>query len=140
MSSAIRNNSSAFGYSIIVSANFALLSHFTGPAGPFEVFTFIAGGVAAFAVVEATITRMFQDPLESEPSNVVALATTFSILSISLAVGLTGLVGWSLQNLAAWPLAAFGSTLTYLLVGAVELDWAERLARKHKAQKPEDEP
>ena len=60
-------------------------------------------------------------------SVVVALATSFSVVSMSAAVALAALPGWALGGWAAWFLAALLSSWTYLSIGALEMAIARGL-------------
>jgi len=55
------------------------------------------------------------------------LGSIFSSLSIGLALGVTGIVGWVLNSTASWAVGAFLATITYMGFLALEMSVAERL-------------
>jgi hypothetical protein len=122
-----RNNALAYGYSVAVTASFAMLAHTDGPATVLRIFVFVVGASIAFAAVNALVTRGFRERVEREPPVVVSLATSFSILSISAAVGLAGLLGWGVGGWVAWLLGSLLPTLAYLSIGALEMALARSL-------------
>lgn len=126
LTASIRGNSKAYGYSIVATADFAVLSKLTSSPTLGEIYLFIVGAVLAFAMIEAIGTRMFTRDLPDEPSRVVALGSAIGIVSISAAVGVAIGVGKLLPSSAAWPIGAFASSAVYLLVVAVEMALAER--------------
>lgn len=126
----LRNNSAAFGYSIVVTSNFATLQYFIEPPGLREVYLFTIGAVAAFALLEAVASKLFRKKLSGEPSEVIALGSALSILSITAAIGTTNLTAWLVRHWIAWPIGAFVSTLVYLLVVALEMAFAEKAEKK----------
>lgn len=123
---ALRNNSLAFGYSIVVTADFAVLNQGTDTPGLGRVFAFIVGAVAAFAALDALAAEFDGNHERGEPSDVVALGSALSFFSISAGVGTTALIAWLVEPWFSWPLAAFVSSGTYLLIVGVEMALAEQ--------------
>ena len=121
----LRNNSSAYGYTIVVTCDVAMLNRLVGSPSIGEIYAFIIGAVGAFALLEASVSRMFREKLKGEPSNVMALGSSFSIVSISVAVSATLLCGWLTGGWFVWGLSAFGSTAVYLLILGIEMALAE---------------
>lgn len=126
---ATRNNVTAYGYSITITAAFALLQTSRSDTGVLEIFVFAAGGVVAFALIAGIASGFFREELEDQPSNVKSLAGALSFLSVGLALGVAYVVGILLQGLAAWPVSAFLTTVVYVAAVGVELTVAHRLLR-----------
>lgn len=122
-----RNNALAYGYSIAATASFGMLAHSDGPLSVLKIFVFVAGSGVAFASVNALVTRGYRQRVEREPPVIVALSTSFSVLSISAAVGLSLLLAWGLGGWAAWLLGALLGTWVYLSVSALEMAVARTL-------------
>jgi hypothetical protein len=122
-----RNNALAYGYSITATASFGMLAHTDGPLTVLKIFVFVAGSGIAFASVNALVTRGYSQRVEQEPPVIVALSTSFSVLSISAAVGLVLLLGWGLGGWVAWLLGALLGTWIYLSVSALEMAVARAL-------------
>lgn len=124
----LRNNSGAYGYSVMITSVLAVLTtlHRTPEVG--HVFLFLLGAVVSFAIIQIAATHGFRRSLaEQEASTVVALGGSLGIVSISVAVGVAALAGLILPELLSWPIGAFlGSTL-YLLLTALEMSAARRI-------------
>ncbi len=123
----VRNNTSAYGYSVMISASGVILSSLWGTPNVGDVFAFAGGAIAAFALVEAFIICGFRHNVEDEPSQVKALGNSISIFYVGLAL----VVGWLLPGHVAWLLGSFLATVAYLLVFGLELRMAEWLEIKH---------
>ena len=126
---ATRNNVTAYGYSISITAAFAILQTSRSDTGILEIFVFAAGGVVAFAIIAALASGFFREELEDQPSNVKSLAGALSFFSVGLALGVAYLVGILLEGLAAWPVSAFLTTLVYVSAVGIELAVAHRILR-----------
>ena len=126
---ATRNNVTAYGYSISITAAFAILQTSRSDTGILEIFIFAAGGVVAFAIIAALASGFFREELEDQPSNVKSLAGALSFFSVGLALGAAYLVGILLEGLAAWPVSAFLTTLVYVTAVGLELTVAHRILR-----------
>jgi hypothetical protein len=122
-----RNNALAYGYSITATASFGMLAHTDGPLNVLHIFAFVVGSGIAFASINALVTRGYRQRVEQEPPVIVALSTSFSVLSISAGVGLTALLGWGLGGWGAWLLGALLGSWVYLSVSALEMAVARNL-------------
>ena len=126
---AARNNITAMGYSISITAAFALLQISRSDTGILAVFFFAAGAVLAFAIIATLASGFFLEELEDESSNVTSLAGAFSFLSVGLALGVAYVVGLLMPGLAAWPISAFLATIFYVGSVGVELTMAHWILR-----------
>ena len=124
---ATRNNVTAYGYSVSITAAFALLQTSRSDTGALEIFAFATGAVVAFAIVGALASGFFRETLEDQPSNVKALAGALSFLSVGLALGVAYVVGIFIQSLAGWPVSAFLTTIVYVASVGLELAVAHRI-------------
>lgn len=126
----IKGNSAAFGYSIVVTADFAALAHFNDRPDLIEIYLFILGAVIAFSFAEAIATHFFEDQLSDEPSVVIALSSAMDMLCVGLAVGAAALIAWAGNGWWIWPVAAIASTLVYLTTLAAQMAAAEVIERR----------
>jgi hypothetical protein len=124
---ATHNNALAYGYSVTAAASFGMLAHSAGPADVGHIFAFVIGTSLAFAAVNALVTRGFKERVEEEPPVVLALATSFSALSISAGAGIAALIAWALGGWAAWLVGSMLATWAYLSVAAMEVAAARAL-------------
>jgi hypothetical protein len=129
--SAARNNASAYGYSVTITATFGILSVVASPTTVPDIFAFAGGAVAAYALVDGVASGGFRrGPRDEEPIEVTALGSSVSFVSVGVALAVAlveaQLVGggWS-----AWPLGAFLATVAYLLLLALEIGLAELVKR-----------
>lgn len=122
-----RNNALAYGYSVTATASFGVLDRLDGPASVGRIFLFIVGSGIAFAVVNALVTRGYRRRVAQEPPVVIALATSFSIASTSVAVGVAALLAATLGGSSAWLLGSLLPTWVYLSLSALETALAREL-------------
>jgi hypothetical protein len=126
---AARNNITAMGYSISITAAFALLQTSRSDTGILAIFFFAAGAVLAFAIIACLASGFFREELEDESSTITSLAGALSFLSVGLALGVAYVVGLLLHGLAAWPVSAFLATVVYVASVGVELTIAHWILR-----------
>ena len=132
LNAAVRNNASAYGYSVTITATFGILSAIGGSPRVAEIFAFAGGAVFAFALVEAVISRGFRRGAEDEPTRAKMLGSSISVFSVGSAL-LCGLAaGLLTDGFAIWPLGSFLATGVYLFAFALELSVAERLQSKRQ--------
>ena len=118
---AARNNVTAMGYSISITAAFALLQTSRNDTGVSAIFLYAAGAVLAFAIIACLASGFFREELEDESSNVKSLAGALSFLSVGLALGVAYVVGLLIPGLVAWPVSAFLATMVYMASVGLEL-------------------
>src|SRR3954468_8492199 len=123
----VLNNAVAYGYSVTITGAFEILNVTEGSLSISNIIVFTVGAVVAFSVVEALVYLGFRHELAEESVEVVVLGSTFSFLSIGLALGMTILVGWLLNGVASWVVGAFLATITYIGFLALEMSVAEYL-------------
>jgi hypothetical protein len=122
--SAARNNASAYGYSVTITATFGILV--TGTTTVLEIFAFAGGAVLAYALVDAVASGGFRHgPRDEEPSEVTALGSSVSFVSVGAALAVALVAAQLVGGWAAWPLGAFSATVAYLLLLALEIGLAE---------------
>jgi hypothetical protein len=102
------------GYSITITAAFALLQTSRSDSGILAVFVFAGGAVFAFSIIACLASGFFREELEDESSNVKSLAGALSFLSVGLALGVAYVVGLLIPGLGAWPASAFLATVVYM--------------------------
>ena len=131
-----RENVSAYGYSVTITASYGLLTVILGSPSVLEIFIFAGGAILAVALVEAIASGGFRHRLEEEPSRVRALGGSISFFSVGLALLSAVLVGRIVGGLFAWPLGSFLATLVFLLIFALEIGLAELLAGRRGEAEP----
>lgn len=130
----IRNNSSAYGFSILATVTLGWLSSKHGPPGVAELFLFAAGGAGGFIVVEAAGSKLFTERMRGEAPETVVLGSAFNILSISAALGAAlGISAW-LPQPWVWAMAAMAASLVFILGAGLEIMLAHGLEEKLKKE------
>ena len=128
---AARNNITAMGYSISVTAAFALLQTSRNDTGISAIFLYAAGAVLAFAIIACLASGFFREELEDESSTVTSLAGAFSFLSVGLALGVAYLGGLLIPGVVAWLVSGFLTSIVYVASVGLELTLAHLiLSRK----------
>jgi hypothetical protein len=131
MRSAVRNDASAYSYSILITTSFGAVQLEVGSATIPRLFFFVLGATGAFAVVEAASSRFFRKRIRQDPGEVVVLGTALAPVSVgvALAAGLALLqvVGGSW----AWALTPGVVTATYIAMAAIQLTLARQYEERH---------
>ena len=128
--SAARNNASAYGYSVTITATFGMLSVVTGTTTVLEIFAFAGGAVLAYALVDGVASGGFKHgPRDEEPIEVTALGSSISFVSVGVALAVALVEARLVGGWPAWPLGAFSATVAYLLLLALEIGLAELAKR-----------
>jgi hypothetical protein len=91
-----------------------------------DLFLFLVGSGLAFTVVEAVVSRGFRLRMREERSDVVILGSAMNLIFISAGFGVIVGAGMLLPVRMAWFGGGLTGTLTYLLVGGIELALARR--------------
>lgn len=125
---ALRNNATAYGFSISITAAYGLANAVAGPAKPLETISFAAGAAIAFVVIGAVFLTQFRGSLP-EGGQVATISGGVDLLSIigavATALGLSQIPGY-----LTWPVTAFGAVSVYLLVGGLDVLIARGMAQR----------
>jgi hypothetical protein len=137
----MRQNGQAYGFSVSITAGFAIMSAEQGAPTASSVALFALGAVAAFSLMQGVASVGFRHPLESEPTTVTALAVSLSFLSVGSAVGVAWAVAVLAEGALAWPLGGFVLSTVYGVCAGLELVFAELVQKRSRREGPvgEDE-
>jgi hypothetical protein len=127
LQASVRNNYTAYGYSIMITATFGVLASRESTPKVGEIFVFLAGAVAAFVAIELIVSRGLQRAPRGEPAKVAALGAAFSLGSVAAGVGAAALISLGLDGLLAWSTGGFVASGAYVLMAGVEIAVAEML-------------
>lgn len=126
---ALRNNATAYGFSISITAAYGLVNAVAGPARPVETVSFAAGAALAFIIVGAVFLTWFRAGRLPESGQVATISGGVDLLSVigavAAAFGLAHLPGYS-----AWPVTALGTVSVYLLIGGLDVLIARAAAKR----------
>lgn len=126
--STLRHNATAYGFSIMITCSYGLLT-VAHPGHAFGVATmlFAGGALLAFVLVDVAASTAFRRMSASETPDVEMVSGVVDVLSVLIAVGIAlGLA--QTPHWVAWPVTSFGATAAYLLIGGVDVLIARRAA------------
>jgi hypothetical protein len=113
----LRSSAAAYGYALTIATTAAELTTVHGKPGSGELFLFVAGGLAAFAVLE-TVLLTVRSPDGDAASHAFPFAGALNFIAVGAAlgaaIGLTHAVG----SAVAWLLSPLVATAVYLLLVA----------------------
>jgi hypothetical protein len=122
----VRNNSSAYGYSVLATVGFAALNARIGSPTLGDLFRFVVGASAGFSAVEAAASRGFRNELRGDRSDVVVIGSAINLASIASGLGTVIGVAMVTSGWVAWLVAPCAGTIVYLLVVGLEMAFARR--------------
>jgi hypothetical protein len=135
----LRNNLSAYGFSVMITATFGVLSATAGSPGVGDVFSFVAGAVTGVSVIDAIATHGFKYRFRSEETDVIALAAALGYVSVGIAVGVAAGIGSILDGWIGWGIGAGAAALVYVVLSGFEMTLA-RIAQEDRESEEKDEP
>ncbi len=110
---ATRKNDTAYGYSVTITAVFALLQTSRSDTGALEVFRLRCRSGRGLRRGRRRSLRVLSGETRDQPSNVKSLAVALSVLSVDLALAVAYVVGILIQGIAGWTVSAFLKTVVY---------------------------
>lgn len=139
--SSVINNSSAFGFSVMITTTFGMMQHFKGSPTVSQIILFGVGAVLAFSIIEGAASNGFRRRPHTHPEEVIMLGTAANVLSVVIALGVAYAVGALFPEMVAWSIGVLLAAATYVLVEAAELAVAEkieaRIFSEQEAESPE---
>ena len=136
---ALRNNVSAYGFSVMITASFGVLTASLGSPSVGDVFLFAAGGVTGVTVIEGISSRGFREKMRGDPSDIVALGSAIGSFSVGVAIGAAALVALALTGGVGWAVGAMAASAIYVLISGAEMALARILQEdRERADERED--
>ncbi len=127
LQASVRNNYTAFGYSVMITASFGVLASRHPSPIPGDIFLFLAGAIAAFLVIEIVVSKGFSKAPTGEPARVVALGSALSLGSVAASVGAAAVLGSLLGEWLSWLVGGFTASGVYVVLSGMEIALAERI-------------
>jgi hypothetical protein len=115
----VRENETAYGFSIMITATFGVLSALDASPSPSEVFLFAFAAVAGFTTVSA-LAHFTRAGSEAEGTQVLLVASFLNFASVLAGVGAAALVSWAGHGWAVWTAGPFAGSVAYMVVNALE--------------------
>lgn len=126
---ALRNNASAYGFSISVTVTYGLLSGPRSSVTAGETISFGVGAALAFVLVGVVFVAATSRGSLPESRQALTFSGGVDLLSVATAIA----AGYGLSQIPgfwAWPLAGAGAVICYLLVGGLDVLIARAAARR----------
>jgi heme/copper-type cytochrome/quinol oxidase subunit 3 len=123
----VRENATAYGYSIMITSSFGVVAAFEGTSGAWWVYALYAlGATIGFGLVMAPATIGVADaPPEVERTEVLLVAVLLNSASVLAGVGVAALVVRLVDGWIAWLVAPLAASVAYLVVNGLEYSIAE---------------
>lgn len=111
----LRQTAAAYGYTLTIATTSAILASVHGKPRSGDVFLFAAGGLLAFAVLDA-IVALTGTPEEDSPATAFPFAGALNFVSVGAALGASVALTHAVGSAIAWLLTPLAATSIYLLV------------------------
>lgn len=122
LDSAVSGNAQAFGFSILITVTYGMVSVSNGTPARAELFGFALAAVAAFTMLNLVIAWLSHKiPTDSVSTRVRLVATATDFLAVGAGVGAAAGVTAAIIGWPAWVVAPAVASLVYVLIQAVEL-------------------
>jgi hypothetical protein len=122
----IRNNASAYPFSVFITGSLAAVDLVVGDRSVGRIFLFVLGATVAFATIEGIASHGFRDRLRPEHSEVVVLGSALAMVSVTAAIAAVWGTVELLSGAPAWFAAPFVGTVVYLVTSSLEMALARR--------------
>lgn len=126
--STVGREGTTFGFSILVTVTFGVVSNEHGSAKTVDLLLYAVGAVLSFTLLTGALSRGFRAPMPQHPSEVVAFGAGLNLLSVLIAVltamGLSKVIN---VDALAWFACPFAAGLVYLVLESLETALGERV-------------
>jgi len=126
---ALRNNASAYGFSITITVSYGLLSGAQSAVSAAETIAFGAGAAVAFVLVGAVFVAATSRGSLPESRQALTISGGVDMLSVGAAIAAAFALS-QIPGFWAWPMAGAGAVACYLLVSGLDVLIARALARR----------
>ncbi len=134
----LRNNVSAYGFSVMITASFGAISAIEGPPTVGRVFLFVAGAVTSVTLIDGISSKGFRVRWRGDPSDVIALGAALGYLSVGGGVGGAALAAEILGGWVGWVVAPAVASGVYVLLSGVEMALARALQQEREDAEEEE--
>ncbi len=139
VSTSMVGNSTAFGFSITITASFGAVQAVAGSPTIVQVWLFAIAAAVVVAALEGVVTRGFRIRVGAVPPEVAMLGTAQNVLSCALGIGTAAGTAALVPGGGAWPAAGALSILVFLLAESGEIFIAEYVQRRRGDPDAEEE-
>jgi hypothetical protein len=124
MRTAIRNNMSAYGFSVMITSSYGVLNTSIGSPSVGNIFMFAAGAVISVMLIDAIVSGGFRNKMRGDPSDVVALGAALEIFSAGAGIGAAAIAGALLGSWVGWTAGGSAAAATFVLISGIEMAMA----------------
>lgn len=139
ISTTVRGNSIAFGFSITVTGSFGVLQTLVGSPTVGQVLMFGVAAALSVGVLEGAVTRGFRVRAGTAPPEVMMLGTAQDFISVAAGIGVAAAIGAAVGGGAAWPVGGFAAAVVFLLAETAETLLAEVVQKRRGDPQAEEE-
>lgn len=121
LESAVSGNAQAFGYSILITVTYGVVSAANASPSRLQLLAFALAAVTGLSVLNVCVALLSQRfPVEKASTKVLLIATATDFFAVGLGIGAALGVAAVVTGWPLWPLAPVVAGLVYVLVQAVE--------------------
>lgn len=118
----VRGNAQAFGFSILITVSYGVVSAASDKPAPLELLGFALSAVAAFSLLNLLDAWLKSiEPDDAERSKILLVATATDFLAVGAGVGAALVITHLVHGWVPWVLVPFVASLAYCLVQALEI-------------------
>lgn len=132
---AVRNDASAFAYSVLITATFGVVNLENPSVTTPRIFLYVMGATFAFALAEAASSRLFRIRLREEHGDVVLVGTAMAPIAVGASLGVAIVASKVFGGALAWLMAPAVATISYIVLTGAQLT----VARIYEERHPPDE-
>ena len=123
----IKDNTSAYGYSIAITGITSMMNSANGKATPVDLVAGAGGAVFSYMLVELLAVTFLRKMSDDDGVQTRLLARMLSLLSVGGALGCAFVIAKLMTGWQAWFLAGFVGTTAFVVLEGVELYIADDL-------------
>lgn len=126
---AVRGNAQAFGFSILITVSYGIVSASTDKPTSLELVGFALSAVAAFSLMNVMVALLKKiRPDDHEHSRVLLVATATDFLAVGAGLGVAFVIVALAADWLRWLLTPFLAGITYSLIQALEISLTRKSA------------
>ncbi len=123
----IKDNTSAYGYSIAITGITAMMNSAGGRATPVDLVAEAGGAVSFYMLVELLAVTFLRKIRDDDGLQTRLLARMLNLLSVGGALGCAFVIAKLMSGWHAWFMAGFAGTAAFVLLEGIELYIADDL-------------
>lgn len=128
----VRDNAQAFGFSILITVSYGVVSSVSDTPSPLELIGFALSAIAALSLLNVLVVCLRKNQSDDvERTYVLLVATATDFLSVGAGLGAAFAAANAFDGWLPWVLAPFLAGLSYGLVQGLQIAVARHGADEH---------